>query len=226
MNQFLEVPITFFSSIGGAAGIAWLLIKYFGTKIIDAQLEKSLETYRFKVNLRFDRISKIHEKEFNVLPQIWDSIIEANGEYWSLTSPFQQYPDLNKMSSLELEEFFEERKIKTSSKKRIIDSKDKMNEYINILYWYKFNNIQKAYSIFIKNFIGNRIFLIDEIDGNLKKIQEIFSGMLAIINSANFNNSIDYLFLQKATDKHKELDPIIEELGTQIKKRLCFNEAD
>ena len=123
--NFTTSLITFISSIGGAAGIAWLLIKYLGTKIIDSQLEKSLETYRFKVNLRFDRISKIHEKEFNVLPQIWDSIIEANGEFWSVTSPFQQYPDLNKMSSLELEEFFEERKIKTSAKERIINSKDK-----------------------------------------------------------------------------------------------------
>jgi hypothetical protein len=100
---------------GGSVGVAYLVFTYLGKKWIDNKFEKRLtkfdhelnlqiEQYKFEINSLFNRISKIHEKEFEVLPTMWLKLVEAMGKVSQLTDPSQQYPELNKMSKAEIEE--------------------------------------------------------------------------------------------------------------------------
>lgn len=67
---------------GGLAflGFRWLLRKWldnhFAQQLEEFKREQSelLEEYRLEINSEFNRISKIHEKEFEVLPEIWGRI--------------------------------------------------------------------------------------------------------------------------------------------------------
>jgi hypothetical protein len=212
-------------SLGGATGITYSLIKIFGNKILQSQFEKSLENYKFRINSKFDRISKIHEKEFEVLPKIWNEIIETNTRFYSLTSLLQQYPDINHLSELEIEELCENQKLRLSEKERIYKASDKMKEYIEIDYWKKFNNINDSLRSFVHIYQVNRIFLVKEFEDNMEKIRNIFIEMSSILQVSNNNGEIDYKFKLTANKKQDELNPIINTVGQQIQKRLCFEEA-
>ena len=52
-----------------------------------------------------DRTVKLHQKEFDVLPESWGKLSDAHGVVTAVTSALQQYPDLDRMSAPHLEEF-------------------------------------------------------------------------------------------------------------------------
>lgn len=112
MMDISTIGISLLSSLGGAAGLTVLLIKKYGTSIIDNQFAKALENYKFKINSKFDRISKIHEKEFEILPAIWKSIIDANSSFATITKMLQTYPDLDRMTEEERKEYYIEIELK------------------------------------------------------------------------------------------------------------------
>ena len=52
-----------------------------------------------------DRTVKLHQKEFDVLPEAWSKLNDAYGLVTATTSALQQYPDLDRMTDPHLEEF-------------------------------------------------------------------------------------------------------------------------
>lgn len=66
---------------------------------------KELEEYKFRINSLFNKITKIHEKEIEVLPLTWQKLIDANGHVKAFISPYQELQDLNRMDSKELQFF-------------------------------------------------------------------------------------------------------------------------
>jgi hypothetical protein len=50
-------------------------------------------------------VQKLQEREFVVLPEAWAKLDEAHGMVSWLVAPFQQYADVNRMNSPQLEEF-------------------------------------------------------------------------------------------------------------------------
>lgn len=93
---------------GGAAAIAYLIFQRLGKKSIDNYFEKrlqdhkhelikQLETYRYEISALFNRITKIHEKEFEVLPLAWANLQKTVGKVAELTSFFKTYPDFRNM---------------------------------------------------------------------------------------------------------------------------------
>lgn len=94
--------------LAGAVGIAFTAFRFLGSKWIEtkfaARLEayrheqtKELEELRHKINAAFSRMTKIHEKEFEALPEAWYKLQDALGHISGLTSVVQCYPDLNRM---------------------------------------------------------------------------------------------------------------------------------
>src|SRR6266851_238223 len=68
-----------------------------------SEQQKELERLR---HLLSSRISKIHEKEFEVLPKAWFKLHEAHGSVVvALDLTFKQYPDFRKLPDAQLEEF-------------------------------------------------------------------------------------------------------------------------
>jgi len=63
-----------------------------------------MEQYRREINALFNRVTNIHEKEFEVLPAAWNKLQNAAGWFAKFTSPYQEYPDLNSMTENQIEE--------------------------------------------------------------------------------------------------------------------------
>lgn len=217
--------LSFIASLGGSVGITFALIKVFGNKILENQFEKSLESYKYKINSRFDRISKIHEKEFEILPIIWKDIIQTNTAFYLLTSQLQSYPNINRMNDIERQELYDYKELKKSEIEKIEGAYDKLKEYIEIDYWGKYNTISKELNQFSTDYICNRIFITKVLEEKLEIIKSGFFDMIITLKNSNHNNEIDYEFKMSANRKQDEIFPVIDEVGKIIQDRLCFSEA-
>ncbi|MBV8766846.1 MAG: hypothetical protein JOZ66_18215, partial [Hyphomicrobiales bacterium] len=68
--------------------------------------QRELERVKFEVNALMDRTLKLHQKEFDVLPELWGLLVEAHARLIAVTSPLQHFPDLHRMSSDQLDQMF------------------------------------------------------------------------------------------------------------------------
>jgi hypothetical protein len=99
-----------------SAGALFALFKIFGEKWLDAKFEQRLAKYkhehdqeierlRGRINALMDRTIKLHQHEFETLPQVWSRLNDAFGLTQSLVASFQSYPDLSGISADHLDEF-------------------------------------------------------------------------------------------------------------------------
>jgi hypothetical protein len=67
--------------------------------------QKEIESIRQRVQWHFSRVSKIHEKEFEILPRAWFLLHEAHGLAGDLVGRLRQIPDFQSMPDPMLQEF-------------------------------------------------------------------------------------------------------------------------
>jgi hypothetical protein len=165
----------------GAVGIAWLAFKWFGEKWIENKFQQNLEAakteqsremerLRHRIATTFDRVARLHTKEFDVLPEIWGRLVEANGWGWQYISPVQSYPDLNRMPIAELEEFIESTEFTKTQKASILGAHDKFKKFAEVreLHWY--SGTMEKIRDFNLLFRKNGIFLQPELKADIDKM--------------------------------------------------------
>jgi hypothetical protein len=119
----MEIVQQVLAALGGLAAVAiavaaacFGLFRVFGEKWMAAKFDEKLAAYRheqqkeleqlkFKINGLLDRATKLHQREFEVLPEAWAKLIEAHSATVAVTSALQSYPDVDKMTSEQLVEF-------------------------------------------------------------------------------------------------------------------------
>ena len=100
----IAVFARFFAVAGGGAVVAYGIFQWLGkawlAQHFNKQLEqfkadqqKELERVRHEINALFSRISKIHEKEFEVLPKAWQLLHKANGAVLHVAQAMKKFPD-------------------------------------------------------------------------------------------------------------------------------------
>src|SRR6266850_6530058 len=98
---------------GAVGAFAWWLFRLFSEKWLNAKFEerlaaykheqqKELEHLKFSINAQMDRATKLHQKEFEALPEAWARLMRAHGLTMSVVSRFQSTPDLNAMKPAQL----------------------------------------------------------------------------------------------------------------------------
>ena len=133
---------------GGLVGIAYAIFKRLGERWLDAKFEerlaayrheqqKELEQLRFKINALLDRSTKLHQREFEVLPEAWSRLNDAYWKAIAFVSPLQQYPDLNRMTAEQLEEFLSNCSLNQWEKSELRGDGDRNAYYIKRLFWHR-----------------------------------------------------------------------------------------
>src|SRR5258705_7550804 len=107
----------------GLTGLGVLLLFLFRTaaeKWIGAKFDKQLEAFKheqqveierlkFSISAQLDRATKLHQREFDVLPKAWGKLKDAHGIISELVSRGKTITDLNPMSDPQREDFLEAR---------------------------------------------------------------------------------------------------------------------
>jgi hypothetical protein len=144
---------------GGIVVIACGIFTLLGKKWIESIFQKNLESYKrkqnqelenfkYKINSLFSRVSKIHEKEFEVLPEIWSKVHDAKDIISALVSPFQSHPDFNSMNEIEIRKSLESSKFHEHQIEELINSSDKNRYFTERVIWHRISDARKKFSEF------------------------------------------------------------------------------
>ena len=136
---------------GGGALIAWGIFRQLGGGWLDQRFKKQLETLkheqqrelehlRHAINSEFSRISKVHQKEFEVLPEAWRLLHVAHGRAPDLVGRLKFYPLIEDMSEPQFDEFLETCSLSPVQKNELRNSPNRRTYYRDAIHWIELGN--------------------------------------------------------------------------------------
>ena len=220
--------------IGSGTTIAYFIFKHLSKKWLDNLFDKrleefkryqneQLESYKFKINSVFNRITKIHEKEFEVLPEIWSKFVSAYRGVNILISPFEQIPDFENNTPDKIREYLSNNNFTDDDINEIMKSTDKITTYRKINLSYDYAVVSKDLQDFHDFVQYNKIFLRSDLFDLFTKVDShLFEAMQFSKDKYRFNNTE---FLELLQNKRKIIDPLKNEIERNIQERLRLDEA-
>lgn len=219
---------------GGATVVSLSLLKWFGDKWIIHQFSQRLESfkreqselleqYRYQINARFNRITKIHEKEFEVLPEMWCKLQDTYRYFQSLSSPMQSFPDLDRYSTEQIEVFLEKCELHDLQKEELRRSTHKVSYYKETVYWIRLSKASQVFQEFRKYLHYNKIFLSRDLFELFTKIE------LALIETEVELETSESQLWREGSVINKKLNEavggLLEQVENAVQKRLHFDQA-
>lgn len=178
------------------SGIVTAIVALLGTSWIQNRFTQSLEEYKHKTNSLFNRITKIHEKEIEVLPEAWKYLLNAHGHLVHLLDPFGIDPEFSQMTEQQRIEFEE-----------------------------KFGAVWRAYQDFHNYFLYSSIFLGSDIQAEFQVADTLFENSFKKIRAAKSGLERSKFTLEVYVDLYENMRPIQERIKDLIQKRLRLTEA-
>jgi hypothetical protein len=140
---------------GGAAALILGPFRYLADKWLTSKFNQRLEQFkhaqqvemenlRFKINSLFDRTTKLHQREFEVVPTAWALLVECKNQVSSFITAFQQYPDLDRMTAPQLDEFLEESFLAKWQHDEIKAAAKKVDYYIDAIFFHRASEARAA----------------------------------------------------------------------------------
>ena len=77
---------------------------------------KELEQVKFEIGKLMDRTTKLHQREFEILPKAWSRMAKSYYCTGRVIASFQSYPDVERMNPAQLDEFLEDSRLQNWQK--------------------------------------------------------------------------------------------------------------
>lgn len=219
---------------GGGAVVAYGIFTFFGRDWLNGYFNKQLERFkhdqqieleqlRHRINALFSRVSKIHEKEFEVLPRAWQLLHEAHGAIFAVTEAFRQWPDLDRMSEQQLNEFLSESKLAEFQKLDLRNLPNKLSNYQEAMFWHELNAAKTAQTNLNNYIVLNSIFMTDALRQQFKEINRSLAGVLLNAQFTHRNPDRD---AGKSTSKTMdEISEMFGQIEAAVQERLRYEDA-
>jgi len=165
-----------------------------------------------------DRAVKLHQREFETLPEAWATLVTAFNSVKGFTSPFQSYADLKRMKDDELAEFLDDSDLSKTQRAEILTSDDRNKTYQRIIFWHRFGSVQddfRAHHVFL---LKNAIFMPSAIKSRFVAIGDL--AWDALIEHKVRERMNDWRERPKLEKFEAMGDGMLLELETEIQKRL------
>jgi hypothetical protein len=227
ITQFLTRLIAYG---GGSAAVAYLMFRHLGQSWIENKFSQRLEQFKHQQALEIQRLRieidstlsgvlKMQEKEFEVLPTAWDKLYDAFAELGSVATPFQEYPDLDRMSQDRLDEFLEKSELLQSEKTELRSYSQKTNKYIEVIFWHRLNRVIRSCNDFNSYIRRYGIFLPEPLKEKFNKISKELR--MALIPMKMGGGSKNYREMHEAwTIVEKTIRPLFDEIEIDVGSRL------
>lgn len=215
---------------GGLVAISYGLFKYLGRKWLDEKFSERLEAYkheqqkeierlRFKINALLDRATKFHQREYEVLPEAWSLL---NDSFWKASSflhPLQQYPDLDKMTPTQLEEYISNCPFNKWEIEELKASTTKTDYYIKRIFWHTIHDIKSTARDCHVYLAKNGIFLQPDL---LEKFRTIDDAIWKALNQKEISERHDIIprDLTKSDYLLEQGPQLLKELELLVQNRL------
>ncbi len=179
--------------LSGAAG-AYALFVWLGKRWLEQHFSKRLEEHKhllnqnlehckYQIQALFNRIAKIHEKEFEVLPEAWRKLNGTIGLVNHIVNPVQEYPDFKKMGQADIQELVAKSELKEHQKQELLQADDKNEYYQKAIFWRKIDRAMQSVQEFHNYLILNKIFLTGEL---FSKFMDADRHLYTVLTDAQF----------------------------------------
>jgi hypothetical protein len=179
--------------------------------------QKELEHLKFEINAQMDRATKLHQREFEALPEAWARLMSAHGLIMSVVSRFQSTPDLNAMKPDQLGDFIANSELEEWQRQAVRDAKDKTSVYRNQIEPFKIARAKKASRKFYLYFRSNGIFIREPIKQQFEKLDEL---MLAALSEHQMNFQHQTREFTSIDRLASEGEKMVKALEADVQKRL------
>ncbi|EGE58393.1 UNVERIFIED_ORG: hypothetical protein GGI65_001956 [Rhizobium esperanzae] len=175
---------TFGLTLAVVVAAAWAAFRWFGQKWIESKFAKGLEEYKagqaqeleklkHKINSAFDRITRLHNREFEVLPDLWGKLVEAKLWAGAYVSVMQSYANVEHLGEDALREFLDGTNFAEWQKREIMTARNKQDQYVKTYRRYRYADVQDKLREFDLSFSKNGIFLNKELKEMMRKMLDI-----------------------------------------------------
>jgi hypothetical protein len=157
-------------------------MRFIGERWLTNEFDKRLETFkheqqkemarvRYRIDSYFDRAVRLHQMEFEVLPELWGRLVTAHDTVEHFTAWLQQSPDVDNMNPEHLEVFLDASPLMEWQKKELRQEKFKGSYYAKSIFWNHLNRTKDAYSEFHSYLIKRGIFLPKELQTKFESLR-------------------------------------------------------
>jgi hypothetical protein len=221
------------SSIAATAGL-W---KWLGQKWVEQRLAINLEKFKAEQQREMERlrhflssrISKIHEKEFEVLPKAWFMLNELHGcVALAVDLTLKTSPNFHTLPDAEFEEF-----LKSGPASRLADYQKtelrngtptfRQQYYREEMAAIYLDDAREKHRVFQNYLIENSIFMTDELRKNFDEANTALSSALADYTSGRYGKNPQLERSAQITVSH--LRDAINKVEQSVQKRLHYEEA-
>ena len=187
--------------------------------------QKELERLR---HLLSTRVSKIHEREFKILPKAWLMLNELRGHVLrAIDLTMKSYPDFKNFSEIRLEAFLNSDQVSSFSedqKSELRKANDKAAYYMNALKGHYIDEANEKHRVFLNYLIENRIFMTDDLRAKFYDAQTaLFSALTNYSVGTDANNW--ELVRKGQEDMLNKMQRRIDEVEEAIQARLHYEDA-
>ena len=181
----------------GASAVTFFLFKLFAEKWMSSKFNQQLESFkhqqqreieelRFRIGTMMDRAIKLHQREFEVLPETWSRMSNAFGAVAAISIGLNRFNQVDRMSDVEIKEVLNETNFSESVKARIVDATGDYRQrlYLQHERWRRKNIAGKALGDFEEYLEKNGVFVSSA-------IKEKFTEMVSFLRGAYFELEAD-----------------------------------
>lgn len=217
-------------TIAGVVYAAYALFKLLGEKWLSQKFAEQLEVYkseqarelerlRHKINSVFDRTKRLHDREYEVLPEVWSRLVDAKSWAGGYLNAFQQYADVNRLDDEELDEFLSKTRFSEAQRREIKTSSDKQKSYIGIFEMYRYYDVIEKLREASAGLSKNGIFVIPSLRDEMNKfIQLVYSAVVE--HQINQEHNV-YPRMREAADKlNQDGDVLFKAIEEAVAARL------
>jgi hypothetical protein len=210
---------------GGAAVIAYLIFAFLGKKTVETWFAKRLRKFEYDLSSLFNRVTKIHEKEFEVLPEAWLKMQDAIGRVSDLVSILKQWPDFDRMNNSALEEFIERSKLHEYEKQELRISTKKLDYYQKAIFWHDLDEAKQAFLDFHNYITRNQVFLSSDLQEQFMKLDNI---MWSAIVKREVGQRADgqEVCISAYKQIRDDVSPVRDEIANLVQNRLHYHDVD
>jgi hypothetical protein len=209
-------------SVSGISAAAIQGFKHFSEKWLDAKFARrleelrhaharELEDLRFRIAALLDRVTKLHAREFEVLPEAWSRLNDAFWQSIQFVSPFQSYPDLDRTPSPAREAFLEKCRLPDWEREEVRLAKEMNKKYQELIFKHDLHAAKDKFGGANSFLLKNGIFIEKTIRAQFQKLLDLIWN--AIIE-AEVNREIEH------TARRRESTQALRSNGENMMKEL------
>jgi hypothetical protein len=213
--------------------VAFGLFRFLGEKWIESKFAERLEAYkhakvknleevRFRISSIFNRVTKLHDKEFEILPEVWGKLNDAYLAVLRCVYRIRQHPDLNRLSEDQLQDFLTKNGFPEKEIQSVKQSDDRIVSYGNVITYRQIGEADLATLEFRATLTKYRIFLMPDLRERFDNIEERLSAIW-ISHRVGVQSKNEGMGIQSLTEHQKPIELLMKEIEELV---LRFNQFE